>query len=141
MEKPPYRQSALSVAVEVGILPQLARFLKEQENMVDIRIESQSFCIGRWHFPPFTLRCGECVTLCLPREASHDEDRIIGCLTGRETVPGLNVSSNILFVKPASSPSGWRRWFQNPSAFYLAAEKHDALGRCDLVLFARTQNG
>lgn len=85
--------------------------------MADIRIDNQGFCIGRWDFPPFKLRCGECVTLCLPKEAPSEEERIVACLTGMELVPGLNVHTKVLFAKPASIPSGWRRWIRNPTPF------------------------
>jgi hypothetical protein len=85
--------------------------------MADIRIEGQEFTIGRWHFPVFAARGGECVSLCFPKEASVDADRIIACLTGAEPVPGLKLHTTVLFAKPASSPTGWRRWFQDPTPF------------------------
>ena len=85
--------------------------------MADIRIDGQEFRIGRWHFPAFAARAGECVTFCFPKEAWVDADRIVACLTGMEPVAGLKLHTTVLFAKPAASPSGWRRWFQDPTPF------------------------
>lgn len=87
------------------------------KRMDDYRIDSQGFSIGRWYFPPFCLRRGQCVTLCLPKEARVAQVRINACLTGLEEVPGLNLNGAIVLAEPAASPSGWRRWFYNPSPF------------------------
>jgi hypothetical protein len=86
--------------------------------MADLRIDGQDFRVGRWHFPVFSLRGGECVTLCFPKEAYVDADRIIACLTGMEPVPGLKLHANALFAKPASDFTGWRRWFHDPTPFH-----------------------
>src|SRR5438874_1262583 len=83
--------------------------------MDDHRIDSRGFSIGRWYFPPFCLRRGECVALHFPKEAIADEDRIVACLTGSEAVPGLTLNATIVVAKPATSPSGWRKWFYNPT--------------------------
>jgi len=85
--------------------------------MTDIRIDGRGFSVGRWHFPAFSLRCGECVTLCFPKEAWVDADRIAAGLTGMEPVAGLKLHATALFAKPAASPSGWRRWLQDPTPF------------------------
>jgi hypothetical protein len=85
--------------------------------MADIRVDSQGFSIGRWYFPPFTLRGGESVTIRLPPKALVDEDRITRCLTGVECVAGLKTEARIICAKPAASPTGWRRWFQAPTPF------------------------
>jgi hypothetical protein len=87
------------------------------KRMADIFIDGQGFSIGRWYFPPFSLRRGECISLRLPKEAVVDEERIIRCLTGSESVPGLNLNARVLFAKSAAAPSGWRRWFQDPTPF------------------------
>lgn len=80
-------------------------------------IESQGFCVGRWLFPPFTLRPGECVTLQLPQDAWLDQDRIISTLTGTEPAHGLILRGAVVFVEPAADVSGWRRWFHDPTPF------------------------
>ena len=85
--------------------------------MSDIRIDSQGFSVGHWWFPPFSLGQGECITLCFPQEAHPDQNRIVGCLTGSERVAGLTLGGPIVVATPATTPSGWRRWFHNPTPY------------------------
>ena len=69
-------------------------------------------------FPAFKLRGGECGDSWFPaKEAWVDAERIVACLTGMEPVAGLELHTKVLFAKPASSPSGWRRWFHDPTPF------------------------
>ena len=86
--------------------------------MDDNRIDSRGFSVGRWCFPAFSLRRGECITLCLPKEARVDGDRMIACLTGAEPVAGLKIRGPVVFAAPATPPSGWRRWFHDPTPFH-----------------------
>lgn len=81
------------------------------------RKESHGFSIGRWFFPPFTVRRGECITLELPQPARLDCDRIIAAFTGSEPPAGLNFHSMVALAEPARSTSGWKRWFYDPTPF------------------------
>ena len=87
--------------------------------MADIRIDSQGFSISHWQFPPFTLRGGECVTLRFPQVAvaTAEQDQIVACLAGMESVPGLKIQAKVVVANPACGPSGWRQWFEDPTSF------------------------
>src|ERR1700722_8596342 len=87
--------------------------------MSDIRMECQGADIGRWHLPSFALRQGECITLSFPSVAETwtDENPVFRCLTGMESVPGLNLLGTVLVAKPACGPTGWRRLYQKSTTF------------------------
>jgi hypothetical protein len=83
----------------------------------NIRIKSQGFRVGRWSFPPFALRLGERIALHVPQDAIHDRDRIVAALTGAEATHGLALHESVVLATPALGPTGWRRWFRDPTAF------------------------
>ena len=83
--------------------------------MSDQRIESHGFNVGRWHFPPFSVGPGECLTLFFPREAIADRDHIVACLSGADAATGLSLCGKVAQGRYAMSASGWRNWFHNPS--------------------------
>jgi hypothetical protein len=78
--------------------------------MGDSRIDSQGFSVGRWRFPAFTLRGGESITLCFPKEARVDQEPIVASLIGSEPVSGLAVCAKVAFADPTLHLSGWRQW-------------------------------
>ena len=80
-------------------------------------VDSRGFHVGRWFFPPFSVRHGESISLELPQEATAHHNEIIATLTGSKPVTGLSLRSEVVFVESATVPSGWRRWFHNPTPF------------------------
>ena len=85
--------------------------------MGECQIESRGFSIGRWRFPEFSLRVGESITLCLPKEAIADQQAILAAITGSKLVSGLTVCGASVLAEPASGTSGWRRWFSETTPF------------------------
>jgi hypothetical protein len=85
--------------------------------MGDYRINSQGFSVGRWRFPAFSLRRGECITLCVPKEALVDQERIVASLTGLESVLGMTVSGTVAFAEPTLHSSIWRQWLFRATPF------------------------
>jgi hypothetical protein len=82
--------------------------------MVVANLICRGFAVDQYCVPSFEVHAGEQLALQLPAYF-HGKNELIAALTGSTPSSDIEIAKSSVFALPANPPTGWRRWFSNPT--------------------------